>query len=624
MDYTSANELAAKWNITGRRITVLCNQGRITGAMKINGRWFVPIDAKKPADLRKFRHYTEFGTSQKQIDAGAIRFISANQLNKDTSQEDLRVSDLFTFGYFQDWKLVGGSNGAKHPITSLNMMESPDVANWVKEGQFIISTGYCIRDDINVQKQIILDLSKAGCAGLAIKIMRFFRTIPQHMIDLAEEYDLPLIEIPDNYNISEVMNNITKKVYAKRLEELELSHRLFNTFTEAAFNGNKTEVTSQLGILLRSSVSVIQLNWCQFSSFAFPGGGLSQEEMTLAEAQIDLPMLVSAGPPAVQRATLKGGCVFYCHIFQIELHDELMGYISIWNDREEITNNERIAIQNASKMIALLLRRIQQDNDNLYSQKETFLMDELSNRLQSEKIALRRAASIGLDISYKYRSIILKKDPQSIDEANGFQGKDMEYLKEVIRMNYTNTNLVQIDNCLVLIFAEKSGKSTEAVGEFIAFIKSELKYLKGKLLFAVGQCGPISRLHISYKQAEEAIQLYKMSKKEPIDDVIYYEKIKVPSFLITMDDDKRHYLYTKVLQKLEQYDAEHGADLLQTIRAYFQYHENVSLTARELFIHRNTLLFRLQKIEDLLDMSLDNRDDTFMINMALRLQPYKE
>lgn len=50
--HMTTKEAAAKWNITERRINVLCKEGRILGAYKENRRWFIPTDAKKPADKR--------------------------------------------------------------------------------------------------------------------------------------------------------------------------------------------------------------------------------------------------------------------------------------------------------------------------------------------------------------------------------------------------------------------------------------------------------------------------------------------------------------------------------------------------------------------------------------------
>lgn len=52
MGYLSITQTAEKWGISGRRIQLLCTQGRISGAMKIGSYWAVPDDAEKPKDAR--------------------------------------------------------------------------------------------------------------------------------------------------------------------------------------------------------------------------------------------------------------------------------------------------------------------------------------------------------------------------------------------------------------------------------------------------------------------------------------------------------------------------------------------------------------------------------------------
>jgi hypothetical protein len=52
MDYISIAEAAIKWDITPRRIQVLCAEGRIPGAARLGRAWAIPKDAKKPTDAR--------------------------------------------------------------------------------------------------------------------------------------------------------------------------------------------------------------------------------------------------------------------------------------------------------------------------------------------------------------------------------------------------------------------------------------------------------------------------------------------------------------------------------------------------------------------------------------------
>lgn len=52
MEYVSIIQAAEKWNITRRRVQVLCNEGRIEGAKKIGTVWIIPENAIKPLDKR--------------------------------------------------------------------------------------------------------------------------------------------------------------------------------------------------------------------------------------------------------------------------------------------------------------------------------------------------------------------------------------------------------------------------------------------------------------------------------------------------------------------------------------------------------------------------------------------
>lgn len=55
MDLLTTSEMAEKWNISRRRVTTLCSEGRIEGAILRGNTWLIPEDAKKPEDPRRVR-----------------------------------------------------------------------------------------------------------------------------------------------------------------------------------------------------------------------------------------------------------------------------------------------------------------------------------------------------------------------------------------------------------------------------------------------------------------------------------------------------------------------------------------------------------------------------------------
>ena len=53
MKYITASQAAEKWNVSQRRVQIMCAQNRIEGAFKLCEAWAIPDDAQKPKDKRK-------------------------------------------------------------------------------------------------------------------------------------------------------------------------------------------------------------------------------------------------------------------------------------------------------------------------------------------------------------------------------------------------------------------------------------------------------------------------------------------------------------------------------------------------------------------------------------------
>jgi len=51
-EYISTSEAAKKWELSRRRTTTLCSEGRIPNAIFVSDRWLIPADAEKPSDAR--------------------------------------------------------------------------------------------------------------------------------------------------------------------------------------------------------------------------------------------------------------------------------------------------------------------------------------------------------------------------------------------------------------------------------------------------------------------------------------------------------------------------------------------------------------------------------------------
>ena len=75
---------------------------------------------------------------------------------------------------------------------------------------------------------------------------------------------------------------------------------------------------------------------------------------------------------------------------------------------------------------------------------------------------------------------------------------------------------------------------------------------------------------------------------------------------------------TERLKPLLDYDLKHGTELVKTLEVYFNNCRNSVNTASDLFIHRNTLLYRLEQISKILDLDLNNNEQVLIIQLALK------
>ncbi|MBM6677061.1 PucR family transcriptional regulator ligand-binding domain-containing protein, partial [Olsenella uli] len=75
-----------------------------------------------------------------------------------------------------------------------------------------------------------------GCTALAIKTKRFFRQIPEAMIDEAKKLDFPIIELPYFYSFSEISQLIFQQIYKEKNTQAEHEQRFLSNFMQQILN----------------------------------------------------------------------------------------------------------------------------------------------------------------------------------------------------------------------------------------------------------------------------------------------------------------------------------------------------------------------------------------------------
>ena len=122
----------------------------------------------------------------------------------------------------------------------------------------------------------------------------------------------------------------------------------------------------------------------------------------------------------------------------------------------------------------------------------------------------------------------------------------------------------------------------------------------------------------SYKEAQIAIEVGKVFDTERY--VINYENLGIGRLIYQLPTTLCEMFLQEVFKKnpIDALDQE----TLFTIYKFFENNLNVSETARKLFVHRNTLVYRLEKIKKLTGLDLREFDDAITFKVALMVKKY--
>lgn len=111
------------------------------------------------------------------------------------------------------------------------------------------------------------------------------------------------------------------------------------------------------------------------------------------------------------------------------------------------------------------------------------------------------------------------------------------------------------------------------------------------------------RLYKSYMMAKKVVDWYKVECVE--DETGTYESMGINRLLFNIDDtDSLEEYYNDTIKPLDEYDSMNGSNLVEVLECYMKHNGSVQDAAEELFVHRNTVNYKIKKIESLLNVNI--------------------
>ena len=249
--------------------------------------------------------------------------------------------------------------------------------------------------------------------------------------------------------------------------------------------------------------------------------------------------------------------------------------------------------------------------------KEYFISDLLNGAVTDEQKIRDRCGYFGWRLSMPYRVLTIRgRDPREMEHGSGYleQTRRCERLRE------------QFPEATVFLYGEQikfiAGiRDESALGQLTMHRLAEFLTENG-LVAGVSQPGRNFRsMAARHRQAMKAVQMGALLLGDG--PLYYYDNYSVYHALeLCAEEIDLRELCHAAVWILEQYDRKNGTDLMGTLHAYLTSGKNVSEAAAALYIHRNTLAKRLERIASIITVDLSDRETVFHLLFSFRVIEY--
>jgi purine catabolism regulator len=299
------------------------------------------------------------------------------------------------------------------------------------------------------------------------------------------------------------------------------------------------------------------------------------------------------------------------------IEGKLGGYVSILGTRGTLDDLDRLAAERGALVCAVELAKRRAVEAAEQRLQGDFLDLMLTAGAAEERALARRAAEMGYDLDRQHVVILL----------NASADVQPTLVAGELRASLSNLDIQALlctyEDGLAALCSAEAPPSSKSLEKCTHTTRGRIADLcpGARVAAGIGRPGTgLPGLRHSFAQAQESLDLARTLFDG--DRVLSFGDLGLYHLLCRLQDCEELAEFDRgTLAPLVAYDASHDTDLVRTLEAFFAHHGNVSQAAESLYLHRNSLIYRLERISEITRMDLDSADDRFSLQLALKLQP---
>ena len=529
----------------------------------------------------------------------------------------MTVQEMLELPELTELKMVAGAGGADNEVSIVSVMDAPDIHNWMRGQEFLITTAYVFKDDVAGLATLIHKLANANVAAFGIKTNRFIGAVPQEALDAADRARLPLIHIPDRFPWTEIIQPVMQNVLDEYHQHIKRREEIHDLFTRLAVTGSRiSDTLPHLEGFIKSPV--VFWDMC-FGALYHSSPEAPFSRRIAVDFENGKPLLPAPRGVRVHEVAIPGktyGKVFY------EKSPDVSAQVV------------KTALEYASLVMTIRMQTRLSNQAVEERYREQFLADLLFDNIKSDEEVQNRAALYGWDFAgggvvvvvdiNNYKRTYLKQFDAGKAEVHkqysdhifttvirhiavrfhfALPYRQSDYVAVIL--SPTRQELRELRQRLEAAFQE----TTEALGEQVPFTST---------MGVGGYCEAIRDIADSFQQARSTINLGYQSQR--FNCVLFYEDMGIYRLLQSVKSTNAAQEYVEAyVMPLVRYGGQPGGELLETLQTLIDCGWKLKDAATRLHMHYNSAKYRFAKICDLLDMDLRQHQNQLNVEIALSL-----
>lgn len=239
--------------------------------------------------------------------------------------------------------------------------------------------------------------------------------------------------------------------------------------------------------------------------------------------------------------------------------------------------------------------------------------------------ALERIELFKFDQNRKHVALYIGLD---IAENGKADGESMEKLLKAVRMSFVKQNqllyLQEDDGVVAIQELGENVKLHRIMESKRQEIQQNLQFSLKNATVSMGIGNVFGGIQAIKESVSEARKAYKVLRSCQVwEGLRYYDEIGIYRVFFELKSEE---VLEKILQEtlgtLMEYDRENDADLVHTLEVFLEENCSIALTTEKLFVHRNTVKYRMKRIAEILEMDLKDVTVQFNLRLAYKIRRY--